>query len=266
MASKVRNNVQVLDRAISILDILAEGKTLKLNQVSQQLGMSPSTTYRILETLADHQYVAHNDRKRGYSLGVRCLELASKYYANNDIRQIALPVLEYLRDQTRETVHLCILDQMWVVYLEKLHGLHAVGIMSSRIGSRSPAYCTAVGKALIAFKDVDAIRSYYQEAGFEVFTPNTLKTVDELLAHLEWVRKQGYALDIEEHELDVMCVGAPVFDGQGKVCAAISTSGPSSRLRMIQDDPRLIELTLEAAHRISVMLANRIYDAEDIPV
>jgi DNA-binding IclR family transcriptional regulator len=265
VASKVSYNVRALDRAIRILDMLAEGKTLKLNQISQQLGMSTSTTYRILETLTDHQYVAHNERKRGYSLGIRCLELASEYYANNDIRQIALPELVFLRDETRETVHMGILDHMWVVYLEKLQGLHAVGIMSSRIGSRSPAYCTAIGKALIAYKDVEAVRSYYQQAGLKVFTPNTLKTVEELLAELERVREQGFALDLEEHEPDVLCIGAPIFNGQGNVCAAISISGPANRLGKLKEDRKLIDCTLEAARRISRKLKNRINDGMVFP-
>lgn len=265
MASKISYNVRVLDRAFRILDILAEGKTLKLNQLSQQLGMSTSTTYRILETLTNHQYVTHNERKRGYNLGIRCLELAREYYTNNDIRQIASPELGILRDQTRETVHLGILDQMWVVYLEKLQGLYAVGLMSSRIGSRSPAYCTALGKALIAYKDLDEVRNYYQQAGLKVFTPNTIKTVEELLAELERVREQGFALDLEEHEPDVVCVGAPIFNGQGNVCAAISVSGPASRLGKLKKDQKLIDSTLEAAQRISRQLKNQINDGIVFP-
>ena len=115
MSSKDRYNIRVLERAMRVLDLLSEGEPLKLSELSETSKISSSTLFRILETLSDYQYVARDQFKGGYRLGIRCLELASAYYENDDIRSVALPDLEWLRDETGETVHLGILDHMEVV-------------------------------------------------------------------------------------------------------------------------------------------------------
>jgi DNA-binding IclR family transcriptional regulator len=260
MKNKEGYQIRVLDRAIRILDLLAEGDTLKLSQLSDLLDISSSTTFRILETLVEHQYVSRDEQRRGYHLGIRCLELANAYYATDDIRNIALPDMEWLRDETGETVHLGVLDRMEVVYLEKLQGLHAIGIMSSRVGRRSPTYCTGLGKVLIAYEDSEAIRSHFERTGLKVFTPTTIRTVDDLMQKLETIRELGYGEDLGEHELEVQCVSAPVFNGHGKVIASISISGPANRMERLEDKSKLIEATQDAARRISTKLKRRIID------
>ena len=143
---------------------------------------------------------------------------------------MALPELEMLRDETTETIHLAILDNMEVVYLEKLHGLHAIGLMSSYIGGRALAYCTGLGKALLAYSDLDRVRAHFEQVGFRRYTDTTIVNVDDLIDHLDFVRQQGYAWDEGEHEAEVRCVAAPVFDLTGRAVAAISIAGPVSRM------------------------------------
>ncbi|MGB9899066.1 IclR family transcriptional regulator, partial [Thermanaerothrix sp.] len=114
-----RYNVRVLDRAINILLTLADGKPRTLQEVSDAISLSPSTTFRLLATLSCYKFV-QKDALGRYSLGLTCLELARAYYESNDLRKVALPELEALRDEVKETVHLAILEGTEVVYLEKL--------------------------------------------------------------------------------------------------------------------------------------------------
>jgi DNA-binding IclR family transcriptional regulator len=116
--------------------------------------------------------------------GFACLELARSYQINNRIQKVALPELEVLRDQTTETIHLAILDNMEVVYLEKLHGLHAIGLMSSYIGGRALAYCTGLGKVLLAYSDVERVRAHFERVGFTLYQHDHY-SVDELIRHLD---------------------------------------------------------------------------------
>ena len=148
-----RYNIRAVDRAVRILSVLSDGRPRTLTELSEAIEINSSTTFRLLATLACSNYVERIEQSGAYRLGLACLELSRAYHESNDIRQSALPELEMLRDDTKETVHLAILDKMEVVYVEKLHGLHAIGLMSSRLGGRSPAYCTGVGKVLLAHTD-----------------------------------------------------------------------------------------------------------------
>ena len=154
-----RYRIRALDRAIDILSVLSDGRPRTLSELSADIALSSSTTYRLITTLAYHNYIERDEPSGKYTLGFACLELAQSYQLNNHIRKMALPELEMLRDETTETIHLAILDNMEVVYLEKLHGLHAIGLMSSYIGGRALAYCTGLGKALLAYSDLDRVRA-----------------------------------------------------------------------------------------------------------
>lgn len=246
-----RYNIQAVDRAVKALELLSQGDALKLDALSGQLGISTSSTYRLLATLQSHRYVEKDDNQGGYRLGLACLELARSFSAANDIRSTAMSELNRLRDGTRETVHLGVLEGMEVVYLEKRHGLHPIGLMSSRVGGRSPAYCTGLGKVLLAYQTPEEVRDHFQARGLSEFTDRTITDLDELMDRLSEIRRQGYGLDLGEHEAEVRCVAAPVFDDGGRAVAAISISGPASRLGDLDDQPELIQRTTDAARAIS---------------
>lgn len=257
MERKDRYNIRVLDRAIQVLDLLSDGRPRTLTEISGGLGINSSTVFRLLANLSSHHLV-ERDRKDGrYRLGLRCLELARAYHDSSDLRQLALPELQRLRDETGETVHLAILNEMEVVYLEKLPGHHAIGLMSSRVGGRAPAYCTGLGKILLAYEDARQVRTYYEEHGLKRYTADTLCDVSSLMEHLEEVRQRGYALDRGEHEIEVRCVAAPIFDIDGTVVAAISVSGPANRMDPLEENLGLIGHTLHAARAVSARLGYR---------
>ncbi len=249
-----RYNVRVLERALSLLGELTDGGSLKLSELSERLHMSSSTVFRLLSTLANYGYVEHNASTGGYRLGLSCLELAHAFLRSNDIRKVALPILENLRDSSTETVHLAILNNWDVVYLEKLENLQAIGAMGSRVGGRSPSYCTGLGKILLAFENPDEVRMHFEKAGLLRFSPTTITNVDDLIQHLERVRCVGYAMDIGEHEEDVECIAAPIRDIEGNVIAAISVSKPKGRKTLQNDGVELINLILDAAGKISSRL------------
>jgi IclR family acetate operon transcriptional repressor len=249
-----RYNIRAVDRGLLVLSVLSDGKPRTLTDLSEEIALNSSTTFRLLATLAYHNYVERDEQSGEYRLGLACLELARAYHAGNTIRRAALPQLERLRDDSTETVHLGVLNNMEVVYLEKLHGLHAVGLMTSRVGGRAPAYCTGLGKALLAYADPQKVREYFEQNALTRYTSTTIQSLDELITHLEQIRRQGYAFDQGEHEADVRCVAVPIFDTNGQAVAALSVSGPSGRLDPLETKPKLIERTREAARNISARL------------
>jgi DNA-binding IclR family transcriptional regulator len=253
-----RYGIRVIDRAVRVLSLLADGQPRTLSRMSEELGISNSTTFRLLASLGSHGMVERDPRDGTYRLGLACLQLASAYFDGHDIRRLALAELESLRDETGETVHLGVLNEtMEVIYLEKLHGFHAIGLMSSGVGKRSPAYCTGLGKIQLAYADPTAVQRHFQRVGLPRYTDRTITELDELLKHLAQVRGQGYALDRGEHEVEVRCVAAPIFDHSGSVQAAISVSGPAVRLEPVEARAELIERTQRAAAAVSARLGYR---------
>ncbi len=252
-----RYHVRAVLRALDVLEAFsADNPALSLMEVSERVGLNPSTTFRLLATLQSRGYVEHDEATGRYRVGVAVLRPTSTFLAHLNVRERVYPFLVDLRDATRETVHLTVLDPrtMEVIYLEKLEGLQPIGLMSSRVGGRSPAYCTAVGKALLAHQDPAVVRAFFSKSGLKRFTPNTITTVDALLAELEQVRERGYALDNAEHEEDVMCVAIPLWNHLQTAVAAISVSGPVDRMtRAIRDDG-LVERVLAVGKMASRQL------------
>lgn len=249
-----RYNIRVLERALRILSLLGDGKPRTLADISKEIDLNYSTTFRLLSTLAFYRYVKRNKNSNQYQLGLSCLELAQAFLAGNDLRMIAIPELESLRDETKETVHLAVLVDMEIVYLEKLPGLHAIGLMSSRVGGRAPAYCTGIGKALLAYQKPEIVQSYYKEHGLKRFTETTITDLNSLMSTLEEVRCNNYAFDHGEHEDEVRCIAIPIFDISSQVVAALSISGPSARMDPLEDNTEMIEMAKETGMRISQQL------------
>jgi DNA-binding IclR family transcriptional regulator len=245
-----RYNIRSLERALRLLEALSDGNTWKLSELSDRLGLNSSTAYRLLATLLENDYVERDKLSGGYRIGLACLELA-RAYNRGDIRQNARPAMESLRDRTKESVHLGILNGWEVVYLEKLDGLHAIGLMSSRVGGRAPSYCTGLGKMLLAHQDAEKARQHFEETGLHGYTDVTITDLDQLMNHMVQVREQNYALDLAEHEREVHCIAAPVHDVDGSVVAAISISGPAARIDVEDSGQDLIYMVQQAAAEIS---------------
>lgn len=245
--------VQAISRAAAVLKLIeSDGGNSALNSLVTRSGLHKPTVFRLVRNLERIGLVERVPGSDLYRLGLRCIELGQAYLQQIDFRREARPVLEKLRDAYNETVHLAVLDgHLRVVYLEKLEGTHAIGIMMSAVGRSAPAYCTGLGKALLAPRDDDPAGTLASRGELEYKTPNTICDPDALRAELRLIRQRGYSLDLEEHEPGVRCVAATVERSDGSVVAAISIAGPAQRLSKALLTGELAEATKEAARTIS---------------
>jgi DNA-binding IclR family transcriptional regulator len=248
-----RYNIRVLNRAFLVLDLLADGVERSLTEISEAIDLNTSTTFRLVASLEFHRYLSRDDGNGKYTLGLACLELAKSFQAGHALTRAAGPDLEALRDDVRETVHLAVLDGADVVYLQKLPGLHAIGFLESHVGGRLPAYCTGLGKVLLAYADPTYVRELIEVTydSLERFTPTTITDLEELMKQLAEIRRRGFAFDWGEHEPDVRCVAVPVFGRNGAVAAAISVAGPANRLEPLRENRTVIDAARATASKIS---------------
>jgi DNA-binding IclR family transcriptional regulator len=222
--------VQVLDRALAILDTLsAQGPDLSLGEVSDKLDLHKSTTHRLMMVLERHKLIERNSVNGRYRLGLKLFELGTRAISQLDLRERARPFLEKLVLETSETVHLCILDDSEVVYLDKVEPVRSIR-MATSVGRRNPAHCTAVGKAIMAYLSEAQVEEIIRKQGMKAMTANTITSLVELKKELKAVRERGYAIDNEEIEEGVRCVGCVVRNFSGEPLAAISVSAPAFRL------------------------------------
>lgn len=220
----------MLDRALAILEVLsAEGPDLSLGKISDKLELHKSTAHRLIMVLERHKLIERNSLNGRYRLGLKLFELGTKAVSKLDLRERARPFLERLVLETSETVHLCILDDSEVVYLDKVEPTRSVR-MATSVGRRNPAHCTAVGKAIMAYLSDAQVEVIVRKQGLRAMTANTITSFLELKKELSAIRERGYAIDNEEIEEGVRCVGCVVRNFSGEPLAAISVSAPAFRL------------------------------------
>jgi IclR family acetate operon transcriptional repressor len=248
MAERAAPAVESVDRALRVLEALAEhGGGIALDKLAKSTGIPKSSLHRTLATLRRRGFATQQPDGR-YLLGVELLRLAFSFHERLDVRAVAHPLLERLRDEVNETVHLGILDGRDVVYLDKLECSHSIRL-TSMVGGRNPAHCTAVGKALLAFTyptDREIRGWARRHKPLERRTPSTITTETALAREMGRIRRDGYAQDLEESEPGVHCVAAPLFLGHPVPRAAVSVSAPRDRLppvRILDVIPLLSEVT-----------------------
>ena len=253
-AAKADGSYQLhsLDRAISVLEVLGQSNApLSLAELCQRMGLHKSTAHRSLMVLERSALIERTQENR-FRLGLRLYELGHRAVEQIDLRARVQPYFRRLATQVGETVHLSVLQKTSVVYLDKVEPNRRVCV-SSKPGNSNPAYCTSMGKAMLAFQPPEVLEQIFAKIRFVRFTPNTLVSSEELLKALERVRRRGYAIDDEEIELGVRCVGAPIFNDDHWAIAAVSVSGPTSRIT-VQSVPGIAEHLLRCCHDISASL------------
>ncbi|MFC4907273.1 IclR family transcriptional regulator [Actinomadura gamaensis] len=230
--SDERNRSASLRRALAVLDHVraraADGRGVSLTEAADALGLSKSTVLRLTTPLVEADLLTRDRDTGRFRLGPGTLRLGQAYLASLDLRTVASEPLRRLQRELAETCHLVVPDLPDVVYIDKVEDEHHVR-MASRVGSRMPAYRTAVGKAVLAWLDEAALRRV-AAAGMPRVTARTITDPDRLRAELERVRLLGYAVDDRENEPQVRCVAAPIFDHSGTVAGALSVSGLTSRM------------------------------------
>jgi IclR family KDG regulon transcriptional repressor len=224
------NIVKSLDRALHILDLLKTKRGgFGVTEISREIGLNKTSVYRMLSTFVRHGYAEQDSETERYKLGYKVLELSSSLLESIDLRKEARVFLKELEEMTNEVIHLVVYDRGEVVYIEKLEGNETLR-MHSRVGTRAPMHCTSVGKVILAYLPQEEVLSIFERYEFDPHTPYTIVDKEVLLDHLIDIRKKGYALDLEENEVGITCIAAPIFDHSGKVIAAFSVSGPTTRM------------------------------------
>lgn len=194
---------------------------LGITELAQRLHLHKSTVHRILATLQRDGFVAQDPASGKYRLGLRLFELGSLVVNTMEIRRVARPYLEEIHAMCGETVHLAILDEGDVVYIDKIESTRRVR-MYSEVGRRAPAHSTGLGKVLLAWLPDQALNAVLERKGLAAFTGRTITSAKEPREHLAQIRKQGYAVDSGEHEDLVRCAAAPIYDHRSHVIAAVS--------------------------------------------
>jgi IclR family KDG regulon transcriptional repressor len=215
--------------AILVLKAFSEEDAeIGISSLAKRLGQSKSTAHRLATTLLAGGMLEQNPDNGRYRLGVELFALGALVRHRLDVSNQAMPYLRSLRRQTGETVHLAILDNTSIMYLHNLESTQAIR-MRSYIGVRKPAFCTAEGLAILAFRPEQVITNVLQE-NRAARTPKTKTASGDLLRALEQVRAEGYAIDDEESELGMRSIAAPIRDMTGVVVAAVGIGGPTQRL------------------------------------
>jgi len=244
--------VRSVDRAVSILDLLAAGGGRTGADVARELRVHRSTALRLLSTLERHGLVERDPRTARYSLGRRLPQLASVVTGEFDLRHVARPVCEHLATAAGETATLDVLVGDVIVPIEQATASTSV-VSVNWLGGRYPVHCTASGKAIAAFAS-DAQRDRLLALPLDRVTPHTITVREKLAAQLEEVRRSGLARTHEELEVGLDAIAAPVFGPAGDVVAALDVSGPSHRVRTAA---HLDRLTREGAADLSRRLGYR---------
>lgn len=240
--------IQSVARALSILNCFEDEKELRVHEICSRVGLGKSTVHHLLSTLKEMDYVKQNSETKTYSIGLQAFRIGFSYYEQLDIVKVARFYLQDLCEKTKETVHLGKLVGANVLYLDKVEGPMAV-TMRSRIGNFKPAYCTAVGKILLAHKEEAKLKQILDSANIKAYTEKTIIDKQKLLMDLIKCKNQGYATDDEEIEEGLFCVAAPIYDLSGVCVASISVAGP--KYRMIERLYFLVNEVKETAKLIS---------------
>jgi IclR family acetate operon transcriptional repressor len=232
------------ERAIAVLEAVAEGGELGTNEIARRTGMTPSTASRQLGTLAASGLVERVAATGRYRLGVRIVHLANALLARLDVREVARPHLVALVDATGETATLSVPGEEDAITVDFVPGAHQIQPVS-RLGRPSIAHATSAGKVLLAFS-----RRELPAGPLRAYTPRTITDTRELAHEIERVREQGWAQAIEEREPGLSAIAAPVRSSRGQLEAIVALQGPSMRFDAAAIEAAL-PLLLETANAIS---------------
>lgn len=245
---------RLLDRSILLLKILASGTVEKRLADFSGAGLHKSTTFRLLEALRRHRFVALDPEAGTYRLGLGLFELGTAAVSRLDVGQCAPPFLDALAAQTGESVSLGVFEEPEIVHILRVESAHPLRLPAFA-GRRSPAYCTGIGKAILAHIEPARLDRYLSSVRLEARTPRTLTDADALRQDLRRIRARGWSVDDEEIFSGLRCVAAPVFGFEGRVVAGVSAAGPTTR---IPKDalPALAKNVIAAADEISRRLGH----------
>ena len=218
------SEIKSLARGLKILDLLGQSSDgISITELAETLNVDKGSASRLVSTLAHYGYAEKDEVTRRFHLGSQVVSLSRSVLTRMPLREAAKPYLRQLMERTGECAHLAIAAQGKTLYIDQVESPATLRV-NAQVGTMNPLHCTALGKALLAFGDLDL------PTDLESFTPHTITDVETLRRHLDEVRRLGYAVDDEEFDPGVRCIAVPVFDFRGKAVGSIGISGPSSRI------------------------------------
>ncbi|MBM7840696.1 DNA-binding IclR family transcriptional regulator [Alkalihalobacillus xiaoxiensis] len=245
------STVQSVTRALSILNVLAEHPNgIKITSLAKELDLSKATVHRLLTTLITENFVRQDPDTERYKMGYQIVSLATHFLSNSEMIEIAKPHLKQLSIDINETVHLCIEDQGQVLYIDKIESTQPIALYS-RIGTRAPMYCTAVGKVLLSGMPDERYEKIVAETTFEKITSHTLLSPELLEREMKQVKEEQFAIDEQEITEGVRCVALPLFNFKGDIVASFSVAGPINRVTKQFIHETLIEKMKQTSATIS---------------
>jgi DNA-binding IclR family transcriptional regulator len=248
-------------KGLKMLEALAANDgPCALTDMAKLCGVTKSNAHRLLKTLEECQYVRQDPKTRAYEPTLRLWELGTRVFNRLDLRVVAAPYLRSLAQATKESVHLSMFEHDEVVYLDRVDSVHAVRAYIG-VGDRAPVYCTATGKAILAFQPKEVIDRICRN--LKRYTANTTIDARKLNAELARIRERGYAVTLGEWRSGVLGVAAPVKSASGVVVAGIGIAGPEERMRRA-DLERQAAAVLKAAEGISRDLGLREQPADSV--
>jgi DNA-binding IclR family transcriptional regulator len=236
-----------------LLEFLAQSKSgFSTSEISRRLGLPKSSTYLIVETLETRGFLQKNRQNGRYYLGLKLVALSRHAIENLDLREEAKPFLRSLMQETQLVVHMAVLDGAEAMLIDKMEAL-GTGRQTSFVGRRLDVHSTGVGKALVAYISEEELALIARQKGFPRRNDNTITTLPALKRELAEMRSRGYSLDNEEDEIGERCIGAPVFDSNSTVVAAISVAGTLDQI----PDERIPDLA-NAVKRTAALISSHL--------
>jgi IclR family pca regulon transcriptional regulator len=255
--AKDRYRIAALERGLSVLEAFSrESPTLSMTEIARHMGLNKSTAFRITYTLEELGYLKRDPETKRYRPGLKVLRLGFSAVNSLEMGQIAQPYLKALSAQCGETTNMTVRDERDIVYVARNKTQQILSV-DLHLGSRLPVYCTSMGKAQLIDLARHEIRGLLGDEPYRKRGPNTITTLDDLVAELDRVRERGYAVNDEELVAGLRAVAAPVRGRTDRIAGAINISVPSVRVSMQELEERLAPMVVDTAHQISLTLGAR---------
>ena len=252
--------VQVLQRAMDVLEVVgSSSEPVSLKKITEQVGLPKSTVYRLLSNLEARSYICCGS-DGFYRLGLTIYTLGQRAERGFELKRLTHRHMVKLNEFSRESVHLGVLEKDRVLYLDSVDSPHTVRLVA-KVGGTNSVHCTSLGKALLIVHSDVQIQKILAEAGMAQRTPYTIATPDGFEKEMALVRKSGFALDDRESGDECFCIGAPIYNHLGQVIAAISISGPASRVSRYAAETQLAPKLLEVTKAISKSIGYHLDEA-----
>ncbi len=242
-----------LEKGIKILELLVQHGELSVSEAARLMDTNRAGSHRFISTLKDLGYVEKNGNNK-YQPTLKIMKLATKVANRFEIRRIARPYMHRLSMKYKETINLGFFKNHEIIHLDKIDSLEVLR-MDSALGDKAPAYCTGLGKAILAFLPDHELTNYLENIELKLLAPNTITDKDRFMSELSKIRRDGYAIDDEEMAMGLRCIAVPIFDHNAYPAYALSISGPSMRQTHRILEAMEIDI-MQVASELSTILGN----------